>query len=427
MSVSFENTATNRGVVTFTIGQDKIQPALDQAFNKVKKNLNAPGFRKGHMPRAVFNQKFGEEALYDDALNAILPAAYEAAIAELGLDVVAQPKIDVKSIEKGQDWTLTAEVVTKPEVKLGAYKDLEVSVEASKEVTDEEVDAKLESERKNLSELVVKEGAAENGDTVVIDFVGSVDGVEFDGGKGENHSLELGSGQFIPGFEDQLVGAKAGDEVEVKVTFPEDYQAADLAGKAAVFVTKVNEVKAKGVPALDDELAKDLDDEVETLDELKAKYRKELEAAKEIAFDDAVEGAALDLAVENAEIVELPAEMVEDEVHRAMNEFMGNMQRQGISPEMYFQITGTTQEDLHKQYEADADKRVKTNLVIEAVAAAEGFDATEEEIQKEINDLAAEYNMEVSQVSALLSPEMLKHDITMKKAVEVITSTAKVK
>ena len=427
MSVSFENTATNRGVVTFTIGQDKIQPALDQAFNKVKKNLNAPGFRKGHMPRAVFNQKFGEEALYEDALNAILPAAYEAAIAELGLDVVAQPKIDVKSIEKGQDWTLTAEVVTKPEVKLGAYNDLEVSVEASKEVTDEEVDAKLENERKNLAELVVKEGAAENGDTVVIDFVGSVDGVEFDGGKGENHSLELGSGQFIPGFEDQLVGAKAGDEVEVKVTFPEDYQATDLAGKAAVFVTKVNEVKAKEVPALDDELAKDLDDEVETLDELKAKYRKELEAAKEIAYDDAVEGAALDLAVENAEIVELPAEMVEDEVHRAMNEFMGNMQRQGISPEMYFQITGTTQEDLHKQYEADADKRVKTNLVIEAVAAAEGFDATEEEIQKEINDLAAEYNMEVSQVSALLSPEMLKHDITMKKAVEVITSTAKVK
>ena len=427
MSVSFENTATNRGVVTFTIGQDKIQAALDQAFNKVKKNLNAPGFRKGHMPRAVFNQKFGEEALYDDALNAILPAAYEAAIAELDLDVVAQPKIDVKSIEKGQDWTLTAEVVTKPEVKLGAYKDLEVSVEASKEVTDEEVDAKLENERKNLAELVVKEGAAENGDTVVIDFVGSVDGVEFDGGKGENHSLELGSGQFIPGFEDQLVGAKAGDEVEVKVTFPEDYQASDLAGKAAVFVTKVNEVKAKEVPALDDELAKDLDDEVETLDELKAKYRKELEAAKEIAYDDAVEGAALDLAVENAEIVELPAEMVEDEVHRAMNEFMGNMQRQGISPEMYFQITGTTQEDLHKQYEADADKRVKTNLVIEAVAAAEGFDATEEEIQKEINDLAAEYNMEVSQVSALLSPEMLKHDITMKKAVEVITSTAKVK
>ena len=424
MSVSFENTATNRGVVTFTIGQDKIQPALDQAFNKVKKNLNAPGFRKGHMPRAVFNQKFGEEALYDDALNAILPAAYEAAIAELGLDVVAQPKIDVKSIEKGQDWTLTAEVVTKPEVKLGAYKDLEVSVEASKEVTDEEVDAKLENERKNLAELVVKEGAAENGDTVVIDFVGSVDGVEFDGGKGENHSLELGSGQFIPGFEDQLVGAKAGDEVEVKVTFPEDYQATDLAGKAAVFVTKVNEVKAKEVPALDDELAKDLDDEVETLDELKAKYRKELEAAKEIAYDDAVEGAALDLAVENAEIVELPAEMVEDEVHRAMNEFMGNMQRQGISPEMYYQLTGSTEEDLHKQFEGEAEMRTRTNLVIEAIAAAENLQATEEEINAEIQELSETYNMPIEQIKRVLTEDMLEHDVTMKKAIELITGTA---
>ena len=427
MSVSFENKATNRGVITFTIGQDKIKPALDQAFNKVKKNLNAPGFRKGHIPRAVFNQQFGEEALYEDALNALLPAAYQAAVAELSLDVVAQPKIDIQSMEKGQEWTLTAEVVTKPEVKLGDYKNLEVSVEASKEVTDAEVDEKVERERNNLAELIVKEGAAELGDTVVIDFVGSVDGVEFDGGKGENFSLELGSGQFIPGFEDQLVGAKAGETVEVNVTFPEQYQAEDLAGKDAKFVTTVHEVKAKEVPALDDELAKDIDEEVETLDELKAKYRKELEAAKEIAFDDAVEGAALELAVANAEIVELPEEMVHDEVHRAMNEFMGNMQRQGISPEMYFQLTGTTEEDLHKQYEADADKRVKTNLVIEAIAKAEGFEASDEEIEKEINDLASEYNMEVEQVRNLLSTDMLKHDIAMKKAVEVVTSTAKVK
>lgn len=427
MSVSFENKATNRGVITFTIGQDKIQPALDQAFNKVKKNLNAPGFRKGHMPRAVFNQKFGEEALYEDALNAILPAAYEAAVAELSLDVVAQPKIDIQSMEKGQEWTLTAEVVTKPEVKLGDYKDLEVSVEATKEVTDAEVDEKVERERNNLAELIIKEDAAELGDTVVIDFVGSVDGVEFDGGKGDNFSLELGSGQFIPGFEDQLVGAKAGETVEVNVTFPENYQAEDLAGKDAKFVTTVHEVKAKEVPALDDELAKDIDEEVETLDELKAKYRKELEAAKEIAYDDAVEGAALELAVANAEIVELPEEMVHDEVHRTMNEFMGNMQRQGISPEMYFQLTGTTEEDLHKQYEADADKRVKTNLVIEAIAKAEGFEASDEEIEKEINDLASEYNMEVEQVRNLLSADMLKHDIAMKKAVDVVTSTAKVK
>ena len=427
MSTSFENKSTNRGVVTFTIGQDKIKPALDQAFNKVKKDLNAPGFRKGHMPRAIFNQRFGEEALYEDALNAILPEAYEAAIAELGLDVVAQPKVDVKSMEKGQDWEITAEVVTKPEVKLGDYKDLEVSVDASKEVSEDEVTEKIERERKNLAELVIKEEAAENGDTVVIDFVGSVDGVEFDGGKGDNFSLELGSGQFIPGFEDQLVGSKAGDEVEVNVTFPEDYQAEDLAGKDAVFATTVHEVKTKEVPELDDELAKDIDEEVATLDELKAKYRKELEAAKEIAYDDAVEGAAIELAVENAEIVELPEEMVHDEVHRAMNEFMGNMQRQGISPEMYFQLTGTSEEDLHKQYEADADKRVKTNLVIEAIAKAEGFEASEEEVEKEITDLAAEYNMDAEQVRSLLSPEMLQHDIAMKKAIEVITSSVKVK
>lgn len=427
MSVSFENKATNRGVITFTIAQDKIKPALDQAFNKIKKDLNAPGFRKGHMPRAVFNQKYGEEALYEDALNAILPEAYEAAVAELSLDVVAQPKIDVVSMEKGQEWALTAEVVTKPEVKLGDYKNLEVSVEVTKEVTDEEVDAKVERERNNLAELVIKEDVAAEGDTVVIDFVGSVDGVEFDGGKGDNFSLELGSGQFIPGFEEQLVGSKAGDTVEVNVTFPENYQAEDLAGKDAKFVTTVHEVKAKEVPALDDELAKDIDEEVETLDELKAKYRKELEAAKEIAYDDAVEGAALELAVANAEIVELPEEMVHDEVHRAMNEFMGNMQRQGISPEMYFQLTGTTEEDLHAQYEADADKRVKTNLVIEAIAKAEGFEASEEEIEKEINELASEYNMEVQQVRSLLSADMLKHDIAMKKAVEAITGTAKVK
>ncbi|HEP1657574.1 trigger factor [Streptococcus pyogenes] len=427
MSTSFENKATNRGVITFTISQDKIKPALDKAFNKIKKDLNAPGFRKGHMPRLVFNQKFGEEVLYEDALNIVLPEAYEAAVTELGLDVVAQPKIDVVSMEKGKEWTLSAEVVTKPEVKLGDYKNLVVEVDASKEVSDEDVDAKIERERQNLAELIIKDGEAAQGDTVVIDFVGSVDGVEFDGGKGDNFSLELGSGQFIPGFEDQLVGAKAGDEVEVNVTFPESYQAEDLAGKAAKFMTTIHEVKTKEVPELDDELAKDIDEDVDTLEDLKVKYRKELEAAQETAYDDAVEGAAIELAVANAEIVDLPEEMIHEEVNRSVNEFMGNMQRQGISPEMYFQLTGTTQEDLHNQYSAEADKRVKTNLVIEAIAKAEGFEATDSEIEQEINDLATEYNMPADQVRSLLSADMLKHDIAMKKAVEVITSTASVK
>lgn len=427
MSVSFENKETNRGVLTFTISQEQIKPELDRVFNSVKKTLNVPGFRKGHLPRLVFNQKFGEEALYQDTLNALLPAAYEAAVKEAEIEVVAQPQFDVASMEKGQDWTITAEVVTKPEVKLGEYKNLEVSVDVSKEVSDADVDAKIERERNNLAELVLKEDKAANGDTVVIDFVGTVDGVEFDGGKGDNFSLELGSGQFIPGFEDQLVGHAAGETVEVNVTFPEDYQATDLAGKDAKFVTTIHEVKEKEVPELDDELAKDIDEDVETLDELKEKYRKELAESKEIAFDDAVEFAALDLAVENAEIVELPEEMVHEEVHRSVNEFLGNMQRQGISPDMYFQITGTTQEDLHKQHEADAEKRTKTNLVIEAVAKAEGFEASDEDIEAEIASLAADYNMEVERVHQLLSADMLKHDIVIKKAVELITSTAKVK
>ncbi|BBD23200.1 trigger factor [Streptococcus constellatus] len=427
MSVSFESKETNRGVLTFTISQEQIKPELDRVFNSVKKNLNVPGFRKGHLPRPVFNQRFGEEALYQDTLNALLPAAYEAAVKEAEIEVVAQPQFDVASMEKGQDWTITAEVVTKPEVKLGEYKNLEVSVDVSKEVSDADVDAKVERERNNLAELVLKEDKAANGDTVVIDFVGTVDGVEFDGGKGDNFSLELGSGQFIPGFEDQLVGHAAGETVEVNVTFPEDYQATDLAGKDAKFVTTIHEVKEKEVPEVDDELAKDIDEGVETLDELKEKYRKELAESKEIAFDDAVESAALDLAVENAEIVELPEEMVHEEVHRSVNEFLGNMQRQGISPDMYFQITGTTQEDLHKQHEADAEKRTKTNLVIEAVAKAEGFEASDEDIEAEISSLATDYNMEVERVRQLLSTDMLKHDIVIKKAVELITSTAKVK
>ena len=409
MSVSFESKETNRGVLTFTISQEQIKPELDRVFNSVKKTLNVPGFRKGHLPRPVFNQKFGEEALYQDTLNALLPAAYEAAVKEAEIEVVAQPQFDVASMEKGQDWTITAEVVTKPEVKLGEYKNLEVSVDVSKEVSDADVDARIERERNNLAELVLKEDKAANGDTVVIDFVGTVDGVEFDGGKGDNFSLELGSGQFIPGFEDQLVGHAAGETVEVNVTFPEDYQATDLAGKDAKFVTTIHEVKEKEVPELDDELAKDIDEDVETLDELKEKYRKELAESKEIAFDDAVESAALDLAVENAEIVELPEEMVHEEVHRSVNEFLGNMQRQGISPDMYFQITGTTQEDLHKQHEADAEKRTKTNLVIEAVAKAEGFEASDEDIEAEIASLAADYNMEVERVRQLLSADMLKH------------------
>ena len=427
MTASFEKTGVNNVTLTFTIGQDTIAKGLNIAFDKVKKNLNVPGFRKGKVSRTVFNKMYGEEALYEEALNAVLPESYEAAVAESGIDPVSQPKIDIKSMNKGEDWEITADVIVKPEVKLGDYKNLEVSVDVEKEVTDADVDAKIEAAQKNLAELVIKEDAAENGDTVVIDFEGKVDGVAFDGGTAQNHSLELGSGSFIPGYEEQLVGHKAGETVEVTVTFPEDYQAEDLAGKEAVFTTTIHEVKAKEVPELDDELAKDIDEEVETLAELKAKYKAQLTEEKEAQYTDAVETAAIEAAVANAEIVELPGEMVHDEVHRAMNEFLGNMQQQGISADMYYQLTGTSEEQLHAQFEGDADKRVRTNLVIEAVAAAENFETTQDEIDTEVAELAETYNMPKEQVEKLLPADMLKHDIAAKKAVEVITSTAVVK
>lgn len=390
----------------------------------MKKNLNVPGFRKGKVSRTVFNRMYGEEALYEDALNAVLPEAYEAAVLEAGIEPVAQPKIDVESMNKGEDWVITAEVTVKPEVKLGEYKNLTVSKQ-DREVTDEDVEARLKREQESQAELVIKEdAAAENGDTVVIDFEGFLGDEAFEGGKGENYSLELGSNSFIPGFEDQLIGKKAGEEVEVNVTFPEDYQAEDLAGKEAVFKVTVHEVKAKELPELDDEFAKDVDDSVESLDELKEKFRKELTEAKEAAAEEAKDEEAIRLAVENAEIVELPHVMVHDEVHRSMDEFLNNMQRQGISPEMYYQLTGSTEEDLHKQFEGEAETRTKTNLVIEAVAKAENIEVTQEDIDAEVKDLAEQYNMPEAQVRKVLNNDMLEHDIRMKRAVETITETA---
>lgn len=424
MTAKWEKTGTNDGVLTFSIDQAEIQKGLTQAFNKVKGNLNVPGFRKGKVSRQVFNRMYGEEALYEDALNAVLPENYEAAVKEAGIDPVSQPKIDIESMEKGQDWVIKAEVTVKPEVKLGDYKDLTVEKQ-DRTVTEADVDAKLKQEQEQQAELVIKEDeVAVNGDTVVIDFEGFVDGVAFEGGKGENYSLELGSGSFIPGFEEQLVDHKAGDNVEVTVTFPEDYQAEDLAGKEAIFKVVVHEVKTKELPDLDDEFAKDVDENVETLAELKEKYMKELTEAKEKAAEDAKDELAIRTAVENAEILDLPHVMVHDEVHRSMDEFLNNMQRQGISPEMYYQLTGSTEADLHKQFEGEAENRVKTNLVIEAIAAAENLEATDEDIEKEIAELSEAYNMPVDQIKRVLTEDMLKHDITMKKAVELVTGTA---
>ena len=321
MSAKWErDSEASKGTLTFEIDVETAKKGIDQAFKRTQKRITVPGFRKGHVPRQLFNQMYGEEALYQDALNIVLPKAYEDAVKETGIEPVDQPQIDVKSLEKGQPWVLTAEVAVKPEVKLGDYKGMEVPAQDTT-VSDKEVEDELESKRQQQAELVLKEDQpAENGDTVVIDYVGSVDGEKFDGGSADNYSLELGSGAFIPGFEDQLVGHKSGDDVEVKVTFPEEYHAQDLAGKEAVFEVKLHEVKEKQLPEMDDEFAKDVDEDVDTLDELKEKTKKQLQEQKEDAAHAAIEDAAIEAAVNNAETEEIPQAMLDDDTDRQVQQ-----------------------------------------------------------------------------------------------------------
>lgn len=426
MSVKWEKKeGTNDGKLTFEIQPDKIKEGLDIAFNKVKKSLNVPGFRKGRVPRQIFNKMYGEEALYQDALNALLPEAYANAVSESKIKPVSQPEINVESMEKDSAWVLSAKVTVEPEVELGEYKDLEV-MKHSTDVSDKEVADELERRRQQQAELVLKEDEpAAEGDTVVIDFEGKVDGKPFDGGKAENYSLELGSKTFIPGFEDQLVGHKAGDEVEVKVTFPDDYQAKDLQGKDAVFEVKIHEVKQKELPELDDDFAKDIDDDVDTLEELKAKVKDEIKEQKEAAAKNAVQEEAISKAVENAKIGDIPEAMIEDDVQRQMDQYFSGMQQQGINPDMYFKLTGTSEEDLRKQFREGSEERVKTNLVLEAIVEKENIEVSEDEINDEIKDLATQYGMDEKAVRSALSDDMLKHDISIRKVVQEMTDSAK--
>lgn len=424
MSVKWEKKEGNVGTLTFEIEQSKIKEGLDKAFVKVRKTLNVPGFRKGKVPRQIFNQRFGEEALYQDALDILLPEVYSDAVDEAGIDPVDTPQVNVESMEKDQTWVLSAEVTVKPEVKLGDYKGLEVE-KRDPALTDEEVDAELKSMQERQAELVIKEDAATDGDTVVLDFEGFKDGEPFEGGKAENHSLEIGSGQFIPGFEEQLVGLKADDEKEITVTFPEEYHAEDLAGQEAVFKVKVHEVKTKEVPELDDELAKDIDEEVESLAELKEKVTKRLQEAKEDSVKQAKQDEVVAKAVENAK-VEIPHSMIHHEADHLMSHFTQDLQAQGLTPELYYQFTGQTAEGMHDQMEQDAEKRVKMNLVLEAIAEAEGIEPAEAEIDEEVSTLAENYNMEKDAVRAALGDlKELKADLKIRKAIEVLVDSAK--
>ena len=426
MSVKWERDSdAPKGTLTFDIDTETIQKGIDHAFTRTQKRISVPGFRKGHVPRTIFNQMYGEESLYQDALNDVLPDAYEAAIKEAGIEPVDQPQVNVESMEKGQPWTLTATVAVKPEVTLGDYKGMEVP-EQDTSVSDADVDSELENKRQQQAELVLKEDeAAADGDTVVIDYEGSVDGEKFDGGSADNYSLVLGSGSFIPGFEDQLVGHKAGEDVDVNVTFPEDYHAKDLAGKDALFKVKIHEVKENQLPELDDEFAKDVDEDVETLAELKDKVKKQLQDQKEAAAKAAIEDAAIEAAVANAETEEIPQAMLDDDTNRQLQQYLAGMQQQGINPQMYFQITNTTEDDLRKQFADDAAKRVKTNLVLEAVVKDANLNATDEDVQNEIADLAKQYGMDEEAVSKALTRDMLEHDIEIKKAVDLIADSAK--
>ncbi|HCJ4521150.1 TPA: trigger factor [Listeria innocua] len=424
MSVKWEKQEGNVGKLTFEIEQEKVKEGLDRAFVKVRKTLNVPGFRKGKVPRQIFNQRFGEEALYQDALDILLPEVYSQAIDEAGIDPVDTPQVNIESMEKGETWVLTADVTVKPEVKLGDYKGLEVEKRET-ELTTEELEAELKQLQERQAELVVKEDApAENGDTVILDFEGFKDGVAFEGGQAENHSLELGSGQFIPGFEEKLVGLKAGDEADIELTFPEEYHAEDLAGQPVVFKVKLHEIKTKEVPALDDELAKDIDEEVETLDELKEKISKRLQEAKEDSVAQAKQEEVIAKAVENAE-VDIPHAMVHHEADHLMNHFAQDLQAQGLTPELYYQFTGQTEEAMHAQMEKDAEKRVKMNLVLEAIAEAENIEPTEEAIDEEISTLAEKYGMEKDAVRAALGDmSELKSDLKIRKAIDVLLDSA---
>ncbi|AOZ89824.1 trigger factor [Bacillus xiamenensis] len=420
MSVKWEKQEGNEGVLTVEVDAETFNKALDDAFKKVVKQVSIPGFRKGKVPRGLFEQRFGVESLYQDALDILLPVEYPKAIDEAGIEPVDRPEIDVEKIEKGESLIFTAKVTVKPEVKLGDYKGLNVEKDDTT-VTDEDVQEELKAMQNRQAELVVKEeGAIENGDTVVLDFEGFVDGEAFEGGKAENYSLEVGSGSFIPGFEEQLVGLEAGAEKDVEVTFPEEYHAEDLAGKPAVFKVKIHEIKAKELPALDDEFAKDVDEEVETIAELTEKTKKRLEEAKENEAEGKLREELVAKASENAE-VDIPQAMVDTELDRMMKEFEQRLQMQGMNLELYFQFSGQDEEALKEQMKEDAAKRVKSNLTLEAIAAAEDLQVSDEEVEEELSKMAEAYNMPIENIKqAIGSTDAMKEDLKVRKAIDFL-------
>ena len=426
MSLQVEKLEKNMAKITVEVPSEQFEKALTAAFNKNKSRFNIPGFRKGKAPQAMVEKMYGVEVLYEDAINEALDATYGDAVTESGLEVVSRPEIDVVQVEKGKELIYTATVAVKPEVTLGEYKGIEVE-KASAEVTDEDIEAELKKVQEQNSRLItVEDRAVEDGDQTVIDFEGSVDGTPFEGGKGEDYPLTIGSHSFIDTFEEQLIGKNIGEECEVHVTFPEEYHAKELAGKPAVFKVTVKEIKRKELPELNDEFAGEVS-EFETLEEYKNDVKSKLSLKKQKDAATENENHVVDKVVENAQM-DIPEPMIDSQVNNMVNDYARRMQSQGLSLEQYMQFTGMTIETLKEQMKPQAVKRIQTILVLEAIVKAENITVSDEAVEKEIADMAESYKMEVAQIKEYMGEngiEQMKEDLAVQEAVDFLVAEAK--
>ena len=426
MSLQVEKLEKNMAKITVEVPAEQFEKALTAAFNKNKSRFNIPGFRKGKAPQAMVEKMYGVEVLYEDAINEALDATYGDAVTESGLEVVSRPEIDVVQVEKGKELIYTATVAVKPEVTLGEYKGIEVE-KASAEVTDEDIEAELKKVQEQNSRLItVEDRAVEDGDQTVIDFEGSVDGTPFEGGKGEDYPLTIGSHSFIDTFEEQLIGKNIGEECEVHVTFPEEYHAKELAGKPAVFKVTVKEIKRKELPELNDEFAGEVS-EFETLEEYKNDVKSKLSLKKQKDAATENENHVVDKVVENAQM-DIPEPMIDSQVNNMVNDYARRMQSQGLSLEQYMQFTGMTIEPLKEQMKPQAVKRIQTRLVLEAIVKAENITVSDEAVEKEIADMAESYKMEVAQIKEYMGEngiEQMKEDLAVQEAVDFLVAEAK--
>lgn len=427
MSVQVENLEKNMAKLTIEVAAEEFEKAVQAANMKNKNKITIPGFRKGKAPRVMIEKMYGTGIFFEDAANALIQREYPKAADESGLDIVSYPEIDVVQVEKGKSFIFTAEVAVKPEVTLGEYKGLEVEV-APVEVTEEEVAAELKREQENNSRTIdVDDRAVAEGDMVTLDFEGFVDGEAFEGGKGTDYPLTIGSNSFIPGFEDQLVGAELNTEVEVNVTFPENYHANDLAGKPAVFKCTVKAIKVKELPELDDEFAKDVS-EFDTLDEYKADIEKNLRERKEGVAKREREDKAVDAVIANAQM-DIPEAMIQNQIQQLMNDFVQRMQAQGLSIDQYYQFTGLDQAKIQEQMRPQALKRIQSRLVLEKVAEVENIQISDEKFEEELKTMADMYKMEVEKLKELMGDaekEQMKKDIAVQEAVTLVAESAKV-